>query len=314
MYYAGIDIGGMSIKVGIVDDNGQILISRAIPTDSGVGFQVMVSNMATLVKELMLELSLKAGDLSGIGIGIPGLADSRRGMVTAAINIGWKDVNVVEEFHKYFNVPVRISNDANCAALGEQRFGSAKGKRDVVMITLGTGVGSGIIIDGRLVEGNGSAGAEAGHMIIEMNGYPCACNRSGCWEQYASASALIRQTKKAMENDPDTVMHDLYKKMGKVSGRTAFLAAAEGDETGKRVVADYIKYIAMGLISLGNILHPEVFVMGGGISHEGERLTAPLKRYLDNYCAMSGFYPLIDVVPATLGNDAGLIGAAALVM
>ncbi len=278
MYYAGIDIGGMSIKVGIVNENGEILINRAIATDSSSGFSVMVSNMATLIKELLLELSIKENDLSGIGIGIPGV------------------------------------NDANCAALGEQRFGAAKGKSDVIMVTLGTGVGAGIIIDGKLIEGNGSAGAEAGHMIINMHGLPCACNGHGCWEQYASATALIRQTKLAMAKNPTSLMHDVFKEKGKVSGRTAFIAAERGDRAGQEVVDEYISYVSVGLIGLGNVLHPEVFVIGGGISHEKERLTAPIKRYLDNYIAISGFYPEIDVVPASLGNDAGIIGAAALVM
>ena len=314
MYYSGIDIGGMSIKVGIVNENGEILINRAIATDSSSGFSVMVSNMATLIKELLLELSIKENDLSGIGIGIPGVADSKKGIVTTAVNIGWRNVNVVEEFHKYFKMPVRISNDANCAALGEQRFGAAKGKSDVIMVTLGTGVGAGIIIDGKLIEGNGSAGAEAGHMIINMHGLPCACNGHGCWEQYASATALIRQTKLAMAKNPTSLMHDVFKEKGKVSGRTAFIAAERGDRAGQEVVDEYISYVSVGLIGLGNVLHPEVFVIGGGISHEKERLTAPIKRYLDNYIAISGFYPEIDVVPASLGNDAGIIGAAALVM
>ena len=223
-------------------------------------------------------------------------------------------VKLVDEFHKYFDVPVRISNDANVAALGEQRFGGAAGNDNVVMITLGTGVGSGIIMDGKLIEGNGSAGAEAGHMIINMDGELCACNRCGCWEQYASASALIRQTKQAMNASKDTIMHAITKERGKVDGRTAFMAAAKGDAVGQQVVDTYMRYIAEGLISLGNVLHPAVFVIGGGISHEGERLTKPLKTYLDNYIDASGFYPYIDVVPAVLGNDAGIIGAAALVM
>ena len=314
MYYIGIDIGGMSVKIGVVDSEGKILISRAIVTEVGAGYKSMVRSMVTLIKELMLELPIKEDDIEGIGIGIPGVADSRNGIVRVAVNLDWRDVPLVDEFHKYFDIPVRISNDANVAALGEQRFGGAAGRENVIMVTLGTGVGSGIIMDGKLIEGYGSAGAEAGHMIIEMSGEQCACGRSGCWEQYASASALIRQTKRAMEMYPMSAMHDVFREQGKVNGRTAFLAAAKGDKVAQNVVDTYIRYIAMGLISLGNVLHPEVFVIGGGISHEGERLTDPLNAYLKNYADLSGFKPYIDVVPATLGNDAGIIGAAALVM
>lgn len=314
MYYIGVDIGGMSIKIGVVNEKGKIKISRSIPTEMEKGFEAMIRHMAETISDMCADINLDVNTIGGIGIGIPGIADSKKGVVAVAINIGWRNVNIVKELSKYFDLPISISNDANCAALGEQRFGSGTDFESIVFITLGTGVGSGIIYENKLIEGVGGAGAESGHMVIQMDGEPCNCGRSGCWESYASATALIKQTKRAMESDPDTIMHELYRKYGKVSGRTAFLAAASGDVTAQKVVDNYIKYIATGLISMGNILHPEAFIIGGGISHEGENLIRPLQRYLDNYCYTSGLNPPIKVVSATLGNDAGIIGAAALVM
>lgn len=314
MYYVGIDIGGMSMKVGIVSINGEIVISRAIPTFQEAGYEEMIKRVSDLIIELCGELKISVNSLAGIGVGIPGIADSSRGFVQSAINIGWKNVTVVEELGKYFDIPVKISNDANCAALGEQKFGGGQGYNSAVMITLGTGVGSGIVIDGKLVEGNGSAGAEAGHMVIVIDGEPCNCGRNGCWERYASATALIQQTKKAMQAHSNTKLHDIAKKYGKVNGRTAFLAADEGDIVAKEVVEKYIRYIAVGLMNLAHIIHPEVFIIGGGISHEGDKLIRPLQDFMDNMIDVSGFYPQIKITRATLGNDAGIIGAAALVM
>lgn len=314
MYYIGIDIGGMSVKIGVVSDKGKIKISRSIPTEADSGYEVMVKRMAETIEEICSEINLNTAELKGIGMGIPGTADSKIGMVTVATNIGWRNVPIVAEMRKYFNIPIKINNDANCAALGEQRFGGGAEFDSVIFITLGTGVGSGIIYEGNLIEGVGSAGAESGHMVIQVDGEPCNCGRSGCWESYASATALIKQTKRAMENYPNSLMHDIFRKYGKVSGRTAFLAASEGDIPAKQVVERYIKYIAIGLINLGNIVHPNAFIMGGGISHEGESLIKPLQKYLDNYCYGSGLNPAIKVCQAVLGNDAGIVGAAALVM
>lgn len=313
MYYVGIDIGGMSVKIGIVED-GKIKISRSFPTESSKGYEYMTANMARTIEELCAELGVKSTQLGGIGIGVPGTADSKSGIVTVAANIGWKNVPIVSEIRKYIDVPVAINNDANCAALGEQRYGGGSEFGTIIFITLGTGVGSGIIYEGKLIEGNGSAGAESGHMVIQLDGEPCNCGRSGCWESYASATALIKQTKRAMENDPNSLMHDIFRENGKVSGRTAFLAMKKGDASAQRVCNQYIKYIAIGLINLGNIIHPEAFIIGGGISHEGETLIAPLQKYIDNYCYGSGLNPSIAVKRAILGNDAGIIGAACLVM
>ena len=314
MYFAGIDIGGMSIKIGLVSLEGKLIVSRAIPTNHDLGYEDMVRRSSELISELCKEANISTSKIKGIGVGIPGTADSSTGIATSAVNIGWKNTPVSEEFSKYFDVPIIISNDANCAALGEQKFGSGAGYQNLIFITLGTGVGSGIIIDGKLVEGVSCAGAESGHMVIQVDGELCNCGRCGCWECYASATALIKQTKAAMQANPYSKLHAVGRKYGKVTGRTAFLAAQDGDDVAQSVVDKYIKYVATGLINLANIIHPEAFIIGGGISHEGDYLMKPLQQFMDNNFFASGMYPTVKTICATLGNNAGIIGAAALVM
>lgn len=314
MFYVGVDIGGMSIKVGLVDCNGKILKSEAIPTQQDAGFENMVLRTANLINKVAEDCNVPKDQLGGIGIGIPGTVDSKAGIVSSAVNIGWFNTPIVSEMSKYFNIPIKASNDANVAALGEQKFGSAAGFENVVMITIGTGIGSGIVIDGKLYEGNGGAGAESGHQIIMLDGALCNCGRSGCWERYASATALIEQTKKAMQANADTLMHQIVKEHGKVDGRTAFLASDAGDPVAKQVVHQYLRYLSAGLLNLAYVLHPQAFVIGGGVSHEGENIMVPLQKYIDNSLNTSGMLPHIKVIQAVLGNSAGIIGAAALVM
>lgn len=209
-------------------------------------------------------------------------------------------------------MPVYVANDANCAALGEAYAGCGNGSKNFVAVTLGTGVGSGIIIDGKIVTGVNCAGGECGHMVINVDGEQCTCGRKGCWEAYASATALIRQTKAAMEKYPDSVMHKIAEEEGKVSGRTAFDAMRKGDIGGIEVVNNYIKYVSCGLINLVNALQPEIICIGGGICNEGETLLKPLRRFVqaERYSIYSKIQTKI--MKAQLGNDAGIIGAALL--
>ncbi|MDE6967899.1 MAG: ROK family protein, partial [Clostridia bacterium] len=198
MVYIGVDVGGMSIKIGIVNSEGKILLTKAFATEQEKGFKSMFARTADMIKELLAEGGFSLIDLGGIGIGIPGTVDSKKGMIISAVNIGCKNERLVEEMSQYFNVPIAVGNDANMAALGEQRFGAGKGHENVVMVTLGTGIGGGIIIDGKLYEGNGGAGGEVGHQIICIDGEQCNCSRRGCWEKYASATGLINQAEQAM--------------------------------------------------------------------------------------------------------------------
>lgn len=318
MYLIGIDVGGMSIKGGIVDsETGKILVQHAIPTTAQYTKEYSISEDITKVIEFILQAGgMKIEDIVGIGIGQPGSIDSERGIVRYSNNIALENVPVVDELHKKYNLPIYINNDANCAALGEYVFGAGRGYKDIVFITLGTGVGSGIIIDGKLFEGRSSAGAEAGHMVIRFNGNQCNCGRRGCWETYASATALIKQTAAAMEleENKNSLMHEVAKEEGKVSGKTAFVAAKKGDVGGQKVVDQYIQYIGEGLVNMANIFRPDAILIGGGISKEKDYLTKPLQEMMDKYTYGGSHGPRVVVKTASLQNDAGILGAAALVI
>ena len=318
MYLIGIDVGGMSIKGGIVDSkSGKILTQYAIPTTAKYTKEYSISeDIAKVIDYILNEANMTIDDIVGIGIGQPGSIDSERGVIRYSNNIALENVPVVDELKKKYNLPIYISNDANCAALGEYVFGAGRGYKDIVFITLGTGVGSGIIIDGKLFEGRSGAGAEAGHMVICVNGNKCNCGRRGCWETYASATALIKQTTAALElpENKNSLMHEIAKEEGKVSGKTAFVAAKKGDKGGQAVVDQYVQYIGEGLINMANIFRPDAILIGGGISKEKEYLTKPLQEMMDDVSYGGKFNPRVIVKTASLQNDAGILGAAALVM
>ncbi len=237
-YYAGIDLGGTFVKCGIVSEEGELLIKDKMPTQRGRSFAEIAGDMARLAGAL----AEKAGvSLSGAGVGSPGVVDSKNGAIVYSCNLNWRNAALAEEMESVLGVPVCVTNDANAAALGEQFIGAGKGFRNVVFVTLGTGVGGGIVIDGKLFEGFRSAGAEIGHTVIRMNGERCGCGRKGCFEAYASATALIRQTRRAMEKHPES---EMWKLCGgdpeKVDGRTSFDGMRAGDRTAKTVVKNYI--------------------------------------------------------------------------
>ena len=313
MYYIGIDVGGMSIKAGVADINGNVLHKTTIVTRGNYDAEYTISNdIHKLIVKLLDEANIPEEKIAAVGIGQAGSIDSERGIINYWNNIPMKNVHVVEELKKWHKTPVFIDNDANVAALGECVFGAAKGLRNVMLVTLGTGVGSGIIIDGKIYRGEYGAGAEAGHMRIVMNGEPCTCGGRGCWEAYASVSALIRQTKAAMEKHPESMMCSIAAEMGEVNGITSFKAARAGDKAALEVVARYIEYVGTGLVSLQNIFRPQIFLIGGGISKEGEFLTAPLEKFVQDGMFDKETGDPVKIRPAALHNDAGILGAAAL--
>ena len=314
MYTIGIDLGGTNLVASVVDDDYNIIGTSKTPTNSPRSADEIFDDIADVCEEAVKTAGLTMEDIDSVGMGTPGTVN-QDGIIEFANNLAFNNVPARTMLAKRINKPeekVFIENDANCAALGEAYAGCGNGAKDFVAVTLGTGVGSGVIIGGKIVNGVNYAGGECGHMVIVVDGEQCSCGRKGCWEAYASATALIRQTKKAMEEYPDSLMHKLAKEEGKVSGRTAFDAMRLGDIAGIKVVDDYIKYVACGLINIVNALQPEIICIGGGICNEGETLMKPLRRFVqsERYSIHSKIQTKI--VKAELGNDAGVIGAALL--
>lgn len=312
MYTIGIDLGGTNIVSSVVDKNYNIIATSKTPTNSPRSADEIFDDIAMISEEAIQKAKLTKADIDSVGMGTPGTVNAD-GVIEFANNLGFNNVPAAEMLKERLGIDkVYIENDANCAALGEAYAGVGNGAKDFVAVTLGTGVGSGIIVDGKIVNGVNFAGGECGHMVIVVDGEQCSCGRKGCWEAYASATALIRQTKKAMEEYPDSYMHQLAEAEGKVSGRTAFDAMRKGDIAGIKVVDQYIKYVSCGLINIVNALQPEIICVGGGICNEGETLMVPLRRYVqaERYSIHSKIQTKI--VKAELGNDAGVIGAAIL--
>ena len=312
MNYVGVDIGGKNIKMGIVDDFGRVLSSMSYKTEQERGYDAVLLEIISNIGVLCEQAGIYTDDISGIGIGVPGICNSRAGLVMSCSTLNWKGVELAGDVTNLTGKPCKVCNDANCAALGEQRFGSGRNYKNLVYITLGTGIGSGIILDGKLFEGLGCAGAEAGHMGISVDGEKCACGNRGCWETFASAKAFVRQTREAVRKNPGGILAEVCK--DGISGKSAFIAARKGDKVAASLIERYIDYVTYGLIGLTNILHPQAFIIGGGIANEGAALTLPVKKKLNEYIDNNGFYPYVDVVSAKLGESAEFMGAAALVM
>ena len=311
-YYVGIDLGGTFIKGGIVDDLGNIITEAKVPTGAEGGSDAVAENIASLVSELIRSSGLESSDLEGIGMGVPGMIDSKKGEVVYSNNLGWEHFMISDKVEALTGLRVKIANDANVAALGEARFGCGKDYKTTVFLTLGTGVGGGIVIDGKLYEGNRSAGAEMGHSVIVAGGERCTCGRRGCLEAYASATALIRDTKRAMEAHPES---ELWKigSIENVNGKTAF-DYKDTDPTARAVVDNYLEMLTVGIANIANELRPEAVILGGGVCAQGKALTEPLTRLLAREIYGADRGPKVEILIATLGNSAGLLGAAALLM
>ena len=308
-YFAGIDLGGTFIKGGIVNEEGEILIKDKIPTGKERPYPEIAKDMADLVLDLARRANISREEIEAAGVGSPGTIDSKNGVIVYTNNIDWKKVPLAQEIRKHLGIPVFVTNDANAAALGESFAGAAKKYDSSVFITLGTGVGGGIVLNKKLFEGYRSAGAEIGHMVIRLNGEKCTCGRKGCFEAYASATALIRQTQKAMEKDPSSALWTICPKLEDVNGKTAFDGMRAGDKTAEKVVRGYITYLAEGIANLANIFRPNAVVLGGGVCAEGDNLLIPLKKKVNRLLYGGAKYAPVEIVVAQLGNDAGLVGA-----
>lgn len=312
-HYLGIDLGGTNIVAGVVDAEHNIVCKHSVPTACPRPAQAIVDDMVRCARAAIAEAGLTEKDIEWIGVGTPGTADSEAGVVEFANNLDFHFVPLRDMIEEQIGLRVYLGNDANAAVYGEALAGCAKGVRNVVGITLGTGVGGGIIIDGKVYGGFNFAGAELGHMVIVYDGRPCTCGRKGCWEAYSSATGLINMTKEAMLAHRDSKMWELADgDLEKVNGRTSYDGMRAGDAAAIAVVDEYVAYLGCGLANIVNIFQPEVLFLGGGISKEGETLLAPLRTIIERetYCANPNRRTRL--VRATLGGDAGLIGAAFL--
>lgn len=308
-FYMGLDIGGTFIKGVIIDETGKTVIEGDIPTVCGEG---IADSIETLADRLVLGANKVFSSLSGIGVCCPGQIEAESGTLIFAGNLNLKNYPLGEILKQKLGVPVKVCNDANAAALGEAKFGAGKNYSDSVLVTLGTGVGGGIVIGGKLFEGNKSAGAEIGHMVIERGGKKCNCGRRGCFEVYCSARALTEKTKQEMEEDTSSAMWKNYT-YDTADARTAF-EYMDTDRTAKKVADWYIERLACGLTNLANIFRPQVIMVGGGVSAQGSRLTVPLQEILNEELFGGISYAPVEVKCASLGNKAGALGAAALNM
>ncbi len=313
MYYLGVDLGGTNIAAAVVDENYKILATGKTKTnlprpETEIADAVFEAGILA-VKNAGLSLN----DIREVGVGTPGIVNPKTGMVCYSCNLDFKNTNLGALLEERFGRRVFLENDANAAALGEQLAGAGKGADDFIAITLGTGVGGGVILNGKILSGSNSAGGELGHIVIVKDGETCGCGRNGCWESYASVTALIRQTKAAMQKNKDSLMWSLVGgDINRVSGKTSFDAMRMCDEAAKQVVKEYCDYVACGLTNIINIFQPDVLCIGGGISKEGETLVAPIREYVEREKYSKNVEKQTIIKAAELGNDAGIIGAAFL--
>ncbi len=319
MYSIGIDLGGTNIAAGIVDESHRIIAKASIPTGRLRPADEITADMAALCRKLYTDASISPEEISFVGVAAPGVANRASGCIETSCNLPtFVMYPLVSTLSAMLDgKPVYIENDANAAAVAEAKAGAAQGTRYSVMITLGTGVGGGVVIDGEAYSGFNFAGAELGHIVIEKDGRPCSCGRCGCWERYSSATGLIETTKEKLAqycaDGRETMIASLCGgDPEKISGKTAFQAARAGDEAGKEAVASYIDSLVVGLANIINIFQPEVLTIGGGICYEGDYLLNPIKERIYKEIYTKDHDPKTDIRIALLGNDAGIIGGASL--
>ena len=314
MYYLGIDLGGTNIAVGIVDENHQIIARASSKTLLDTAEQV-ADAMAETARAALKSANLTLDDVPWVGLGSPGTVNRTTGIIEFANNLPFRNTPMMQMLSDRLDGKrVVMENDANAAAYGEYMAGALKGAKNAVAITLGTGVGGGVIIDGIIYSGSNFAGAELGHTVIVVGGRPCTCGRHGCWETYASATGLIKTTKEYMADAPkDSALWEIVEgDIDRVNGRTAFDAMRKGDPIGKKIVDEYIAYLSEGIVNMVNIFQPDILCIGGGISNERETLLAPVRDFVEKQQYAMNSAKKTVICRAELGNDAGIIGAALL--
>ena len=311
----GIDVGGTNVKIALVDDNGKIIYSNSVPTYAKMGYEYTVNNIKQAIKDLMKETNTTPSDIEGIGFDFPGQVDCKTGVVKLAPNIpGWVNVPIAQMIEDEFHIPTRIDNDVRCAALGELKFGAGRGCENFICITVGTGIGSGIVINGKVVRGATNAAGELGHIKLQMNGGPiCGCGDTGCLEAFASGPAIVAMAQEYIKGGKSTKFREMAAvEGGEITPYMVAKAAEEGDPVAKRIFEIVGEYIGIGLTSVINLLNPERVIIGGGVAESGELLLGPIRKTIKER-AMVVAGNAVEIVPAQLGNSAGVIGASMLV-
>ena len=311
----GIDVGGTNVKIALVDDNGKIIYSNSVPTYAKMGYEYTVNNIKQAIKDLMKETNTTPSDIEGIGFDFPGQVDCKTGVVKLAPNIpGWVNVPIAQMIEDEFHIPTRIDNDVRCAALGELKFGAGRGCENFICITVGTGIGSGIVINGKVVRGATNAAGELGHIKLQMNGGPiCGCGDTGCLEAFASGPAIFAMAQEYIKGGKSTKFREMAAvEGGEITPYMVAKAAEEGDPVAKRIFEIVGEYIGIGLTSVINLLNPERVIIGGGVAESGELLLGPIRKTIKER-AMVVAGNAVEIVPAQLGNSAGVIGASMLI-
>lgn len=310
----GIDIGGMSIKLGLVNEDYEIVAKKVIPTQSDIHTpEEVIKNMAEAADALLRENQIKQQKCKKIGIACPGTSDAKSGIVLYSNNIRWENVPLISIMQNYLDIPMALANDADAAALAEVLCGAAKGKKNAVLLTLGTGVGGGVIIDGKIFLGALRGGCEPGHMVIERDGKQCTCGRRGCLESYASASALMEMARAAAKKCPKSLLYRWSEgETERINGEMIFEAHKQGDEVAVKVVDEYEEYLSIGIANLINIFRPEIVILGGGVSAQKQYLTDALQAKVNQMCFGGAHGEIAPIVTSEILNDAGIIGAAFL--
>jgi len=309
----GIDIGGTTVKVAFFEVQGECLAKWSIPTNKTNSGKDIVTDINETVNSKIAELGLNKDDFVGVGIGVPGFIDYEAGTIAHAPNIPW-DANypLKKELESVLDLPVELENDANLAAMGEMWLGSGKGKQNVVMVTLGTGVGGGIIVNGNVVRGSNGMGGEIGHIFSKDNGITCGCGKEGCLETIASATGIVRLGEEVIEEYVDsTILYDIKQQKGKIEAKDVFEAASNGDSYALSAVEESMKYLGIALSHIIHTNNPEVIVIGGGVSKAGTFLLEQVQKQVKKY-TLPRAYEAITFVVATLGNEAGVMGGAHL--
>ena len=311
-HFIGIDLGGTNIAAGVVSEDGALLCKTSVSTGASRAAEEIVADMARAAQQCLAGSGFSPAQIDAVGVGVPGAVNDAEGMVLFTSNLDWRNLPLSDMLARRLGLPVHLGNDADCAALGETVAGCGKEYESALMITLGTGVGGGLVSHRKLFTGLSGVGIEPGHFTLVAGGIPCGCGSRGCFEVYASATALIRQTREAMITHRDSALWDQVDSVEQVTAKTPFDAAALGDPVARAVLDQYQEYLAAGIGGIVNLFRPHAVIIGGGVGNQGETLLVPLRKKLKKYCYASQYIEPPKLISASLGNDAGIIGAALL--